>query len=61
MANSTWYNPFSWSLPDITTVDIDWNMVRRQVEKTTEAELKKISNLSIFKNMQREAWRETGY
>lgn len=55
VVNSNWYNPFSWSLPDITTVDIDWNKVRRQVEKTTEAEFNKMSNLSLFKGMRREA------
>lgn len=27
MSESTWYNPFSWSLPDTRTVDIDWKKV----------------------------------
>jgi hypothetical protein len=27
MSESTWYNPFSWSMPDIRTVDFDWDKV----------------------------------
>jgi len=27
MSESTWYNPFSWSMPEIRTVDFDWDRV----------------------------------
>jgi hypothetical protein len=27
MSESTWYNPFSWSMPEIRTVDFDWDKV----------------------------------
>jgi hypothetical protein len=27
MDESTWYNPFSWSMPEIRTVDFDWDRV----------------------------------
>lgn len=28
LSESSWYNPFSWSLPAIRTVDVDWDKVR---------------------------------
>jgi len=28
MSESTWYNPFSWKLPDIANLEVDWNAVR---------------------------------
>jgi hypothetical protein len=29
MSESNWYNPFSWSLPEIQTVDVDWEAARK--------------------------------
>src|SRR5262245_6798118 len=28
MSDSHWYNPFSWSLPDVSQVEVDWDAVR---------------------------------
>jgi hypothetical protein len=30
MDESTWYNPFSWSLPKIYNVEVDWERVREE-------------------------------
>lgn len=27
-SESTWYNPFSWSLPEIASVEVDWDQVQ---------------------------------
>lgn len=29
MSESTWYNPFSWSMPEIRTVEFDWDKVHQ--------------------------------
>lgn len=32
ISQSNWYNPFSWSLPKIVNIDIDWKAVRSATE-----------------------------
>ena len=32
MSQSHWYNPMTWSLPDISHVEVDWPRVRRDAE-----------------------------
>jgi len=39
ISDSHWYNPFSWSLPEITNIEVDWDMVRRDAESNTEGQL----------------------
>lgn len=28
LSDSHWYNPFSWSLPDISHIEVDWDLVK---------------------------------
>ena len=37
MSQSHWYNPMSWSLPDIAHVEVDWERVRRRAEADSAA------------------------
>jgi hypothetical protein len=32
MSETHWYNPFSWKLPDITTIDINWDRVQADAQ-----------------------------
>jgi hypothetical protein len=32
MSQSHWYNPMTWSLPDISHVEVEWHRVRRDAE-----------------------------
>jgi len=38
MSESQWYNPMSWSLPDISHVEVDWDAVRGYAEARTESD-----------------------
>ena len=35
MRQSKWYNPFSWQLPDIRQVEVDWDALGDEVKVTT--------------------------
>ena len=39
ISESTWYNPFSWSLPAIRTVDVPWEKVRDLARKSCAKDL----------------------
>ena len=39
LSDSHWYNPLSWSLPDVTNIEVDWDTVRRQTEADTNMEM----------------------
>jgi hypothetical protein len=39
LTDSHWYNPFSWSLPDISNIEVDWNMVRRDAQGSIASDL----------------------
>lgn len=39
LSQSTWYNPFSWKLPEIQTVDVDWDAVRDRARARCAADL----------------------
>lgn len=39
MSETTWYNPFSWSLPDTKTVDIDWKKVEESTARAVISDM----------------------
>ena len=39
MSESTWYNPFSWSLPTLYTLDVDWDKARSAAQSATASDL----------------------
>jgi hypothetical protein len=39
ISDSHWYNPLSWSLPDVSHVEVDWDAVRRQTDADTDGEM----------------------
>jgi len=44
LSESHWYNPLSWSLPDVANIEIDWDSVLRKTEATTDDELEDMKN-----------------
>ena len=36
---STWYNPFSWSLPTIINIEVDWEQVRKAADAASRADM----------------------
>ena len=42
LSDSRWYNPMSWSLPDVTHLEVDWEAVNRYVEANTDQELQEM-------------------
>src|SRR2546426_344795 len=40
LSESQWYNPMSWSLPDISHVEVDWDAVRRYRDGLTVSDLR---------------------
>jgi hypothetical protein len=42
-SDSSWYNPFSWSLPYESYVDIDWDRVRSDAASSCAADMFKLS------------------
>jgi len=38
-SQSSWYNPFSWSLPTTKTVDVNWSKVREYRESASQADM----------------------
>ena len=40
LSESQWYNPMSWSLPDISHVEVDWDAVRRYTDGLMASDLR---------------------
>jgi hypothetical protein len=40
LSDSQWYNPLSWSLPEVSHVEVDWDAVRARTEADTAADLR---------------------
>lgn len=55
ISQSNWYNPFSWSLPKIVNIDIDWKAVRSATELNSFIETRRFRN-AAQKQMRREAY-----
>jgi hypothetical protein len=39
MSESSWYNPFSWSLPETQTIEIDWDDVRGRARRACASDM----------------------
>jgi hypothetical protein len=39
MSESTWYNPFSWSMPEIQTVETDWDKVQSATKRAVAQDM----------------------
>lgn len=39
ISDSRWYNPLSWSLPDISHIEVDWDRVRRDAVSKAERDV----------------------
>jgi len=42
LSDSRWYNPFSWSLPDVAQVEVDWDAVRLATDADTDDDLQQM-------------------
>jgi hypothetical protein len=40
LSDSHWYNPFSWSLPDVSHIEVDWDAVGRRTDADTDLEMR---------------------
>lgn len=43
LSDSHWYNPLSWSLPDVSHIEVDWEAVRRRTDADTDAEMRDLT------------------
>lgn len=48
MSDSRWYNPMSWSLPDVSQVEVDWDAVTRDAAANTEIDLQAMRRESAY-------------
>ncbi len=39
MSESSWYNPLSWKLPEIRTIEVDWDAVRANAHRACAADM----------------------
>jgi hypothetical protein len=47
LSDSHWYNPLSWSLPDVTNLEVDWDAVRRQTDADTDSEIQEMTGQAV--------------
>jgi hypothetical protein len=43
LSDSHWYNPMSWSLPDVSHIEVDWDAVRRRTDADTDDDMQDIT------------------
>jgi hypothetical protein len=43
LSDSHWYNPLSWSLPDVSNIEVDWDTVKRKTDADTDKELQDLT------------------
>jgi hypothetical protein len=43
LSDSRWYNPLSWSMPDVSNIEVDWDTVHRKTDSDTDQELKELT------------------
>jgi len=48
LSDSHWYNPFSWSLPDVSHIEVDWESVRSEAASNAEQEVKSMRERAKF-------------
>src|SRR5688500_15195875 len=39
-SNSHWYNPMTWSLPDISHAEVDWDAVRSDADSFAQSDVR---------------------
>ena len=44
-SDSTWFNPFSWSLPDIRSMEVDWDKVSTQSSTAADDDFNRLAEL----------------
>jgi hypothetical protein len=42
-SDSTWYNPFSWSLPDVRSIEVDWARVDASASDAADRDLNRMA------------------
>jgi hypothetical protein len=42
LSDSHWYNPMSWSLPDVSHIEVDWEAVRRYTDGYTDFDIQEM-------------------
>jgi hypothetical protein len=42
LSDSHWYNPLSWSLPDVSQLEVDWDAVRRSANAYADDDLRSV-------------------
>jgi predicted nucleotidyltransferase component of viral defense system len=42
-SQTDWYNPFSWSMPDIKSVDVDWDRVQTTALTQADYDLNRLA------------------
>lgn len=47
MSESTWYNPFSWSLPTTKTVEVEWPKIREHEEYASDGDMAQFRQLAV--------------
>lgn len=48
LSDSHWANPFSYSMPDITHVETDWDLVTKNVARGSENDLKTFKRIATY-------------
>jgi hypothetical protein len=48
ISESDWYNPMSWSLPDVSHVEVDWEKVKNVADGMTESDMSNYRNRATF-------------
>jgi len=48
LSDSHWYNPMSWSLPEVTHIEVDWDAVRTDAEARGEDDLRNMRTEAVF-------------
>jgi hypothetical protein len=48
MSESRWYNPLSWSLPEVWNIEVPWDVVRRYVDIYADDDLRRMQDKAKF-------------
>jgi hypothetical protein len=48
MSESHWYNPLSWSLPEISHVEVDWDSVRIYADRYTDEDVRNLRAIATM-------------
>jgi hypothetical protein len=48
MSDSHWYNPMSWSLPEVSTLEVDWPYVRANIDSRTDDDVQQMRERASY-------------